>query len=416
MKTQLLNPAPRRKARRGFSLVEMMTAVAVFSMVMVLVFQMLEKTTNIWKTSKDSVSEFKDARVAFEAITRRLSQATLNTYWQIEMFQGQTSNVPVARQYQRMSELHFVSGPAEDIVGNNNLPTGAGPRSGHCVFFQAPTGLTYTQESRQYLYTPFQNALNSWGYFVEFNSDQMDRPSFLNNLRNAPTPRVRFRLMEFVQPLESSLVFRTASQINTFLQTAPNGTMTRDQTYEWFKNPTSAGVNFPGNYPTNSSSDNIDTRNVRVVADNILALVVLPTNTVDPNRRGNIAPDYIYDTRSWLNKAQGNVAAQAKSRNQLPPIVEVLMIALDESAMRRMNAALNITNSNEASRYPFYRRTLNLFKNAQLLDRDLAELREVLAIPTGRPAIPISYRIFRTTVRIRESRWGGGGADSLIDQ
>ncbi len=403
------------RSRRGFSLVEMMTAVAIFSMVMSMVFQMLERTTTTFKVTKDSVSEFKDARNAFEAITRKLSQASLNTYWTIETSKALgAGKVPVAQQFRRMSEMHFVSGPVDKILGQENAPAGAGARISHCLFFQSPSGVTQSVQENKYRYGSFQNLINSWGYFVEFNADTGDRPTFLNNLKNPPDVKARFRLMEFMQTGESSMIGRNASEMNQFLEENPDGKWAKDQTYSWFKNSSHAGVNYVGNYPSSGGSDTLDVRNTRVLAENILALIVLPTNTVEPQRKGRLAPDFMYDSRAWLNNAQSDVRAQRNSRNQLPPIVEVVMLAVDESAMKRINKALQIITANDYSKYHFMSKYDRFFRSALLLEKDLTELRDLLSTPTGSPKLPITFRVFRSTVRIRESRWGGGGADSAL--
>ena len=155
--------------RPGFSIIELLVSVAVLSLVMVLVFQMLERTQSTFKKARDSVSEFKDARNGFDAITRRLSQATLNTFWQVE-----TNTTNVATKFGRQSDLHFVSGPATEIMGSP--PSNAGNRVTHAMFFQAPTGYTELESKEAaslntLKYGNFPNLLNAWGYFVEFGSD-----------------------------------------------------------------------------------------------------------------------------------------------------------------------------------------------------------------------------------------------------
>ena len=71
---------PMRRMRRGFSLIELMVSTAVLSLLLVMIFQMLNGMQLSWKRTRQVVGEFKDARQAFEEITRRVGQSTLNSY------------------------------------------------------------------------------------------------------------------------------------------------------------------------------------------------------------------------------------------------------------------------------------------------------------------------------------------------
>ena len=114
------------------------------------------------------MAEFRQARDGFDAISRRLSQATLNTYWDYD-----DPNVPT--RYIRQSELRFLSGPTEGLAG----ATGGGRRwPTHGLFFQAPLGVS--QPGADEL-TGMTTLLNSWGYFIEFGSDTAFRPDILDN-------------------------------------------------------------------------------------------------------------------------------------------------------------------------------------------------------------------------------------------
>src|SRR6188768_4103431 len=95
-----------------------------------------------WKRTRQDVGEFKDARQSFEEITRRLSQATLNTYfsyrWENNTVNGVT--LRVGREIIPQSELHFVCGPAEELGISVKNSRQVGQRYTHAVFFQAPFG------------------------------------------------------------------------------------------------------------------------------------------------------------------------------------------------------------------------------------------------------------------------------------
>ena len=116
-----------RSHRHGFTLLELMISMAVLAIIMVLVFQMLSATQRARSDSRARLSTFKEARVAFESITRRLSQATLNTYWDYEFTGTGRSRRPI--DYQKQSDLHFVFGETADLIGKGDIHTG------HAVFF-----------------------------------------------------------------------------------------------------------------------------------------------------------------------------------------------------------------------------------------------------------------------------------------
>jgi uncharacterized protein (TIGR02599 family) len=384
--------ASHRKHALGFSLIELLVSVAVLGLIMVLVFQMLERTQNTWKRARNSVAEYKDARVAFESITRRLSQATLNTYWG---YVRRTNGLVTS--FERKSDLHFVSGPSSVLLGPTPPPN-AGNRVTHSMFFQAPTGYTEIREGDRLKYGKFPNLLNSWGYFVEFGTDQGDRPAFINQLDNAPRVRARYRLIEYCQASEGLQIYAEKLGDDTKTSLAPA------QLYRWFLNDGTFGCNCPNNYPVgNTGGDTLLGRTTRVVAENILALIVLPAESLDEELRDDLAPKYYYDSRAWQNTSGGLSGSQintAKSRHVLPPIVDVLMVAVDEADFNRYTQNQGIEDISGFVNCDF---TKDLFVDSARLDEDLKTLEDRLTAAT--PAI--KFRVFRASVRIREAKWGG---------
>ena len=382
-------------ATRAFSLIELLVSMSVLSLIMLLVFQMLDRTQITWKKSRDAVSEYKDARTGFEAITRRLSQATLNPFW------AYTSNAAkITSGFKRESDLHFVSGPVPNVLVAP--PAGSGQRSTHAMFFHAPTGFSSLAESganntTQLKYKEFPNLLNAWGYFVEFGSDSPDRPAFVNNLENKPRERFRFRLMEFNQPTERLQIYNSGLRaLGTGQSVATlNG---------WFLNTQLFGCNCANNYDGGGSAANdISDRTIRVVAENIIALILLPSESQTAALRADLSPKYYYDSRAWqstqIGLAGGNTNVE-KSRHALPPIVEVLMVAVDEADFHRYSQNRQIDSLSKVTDCDF---TKNLFAKAANLDADLAVLSKTLSDLTPE----IKFRIFRASVRLREAKWGG---------
>ena len=65
----------------GFTLVELMVSTGLIALLMLLLLGTVDQTQNVWKRTTAKVAQFQASRAAFEAMNRRLSQATLNTYY-----------------------------------------------------------------------------------------------------------------------------------------------------------------------------------------------------------------------------------------------------------------------------------------------------------------------------------------------
>ncbi len=120
----------------------------------------------------------------------------------------------------------------------------------HGIFFQAPLGVVTDDLTSQAAYGPnyssMDNALNTWGYFVE-TSDYDERPSFITN---KITPlRWRCRLMEMRLPSEKMGLYDTYAL---------------DKSNDWFQ--TWLAI------PNGSTPP----RPTRVLAENVMALIIWP--------------------------------------------------------------------------------------------------------------------------------------------
>jgi uncharacterized protein (TIGR02599 family) len=320
------------------------------------------------------VEQFQDARVAFEAMTRRLAQASLNTYWDYD-------NPTQPTRYVRAAELRFRSGPMKTLTGGTGL---GGPQPSHGVFFQAPLGLVDPLKSPSLI--PLDHLINTWGYFLEIGSDADKLPTFL---QKHVDPRSRYRLMELMQPSEKLGIYTPAAQ-NPISTT-------------WF-------AQFI------KSTD----RPVRVLAENIVALVVLPRLSVADEalwkkQKGSktapiLAVDYKYDSSNPANPNKADPLLN--TINQLPPVVQVVMVAIDEPSARRLedlygsnaDKFLGINYSPiEAGQY----QGQSLFTDPASLDDnastgkagDLTKIQDLLV------SRKLSYRIFSTNVIIRGAKW-----------
>lgn len=328
---------------KGFTLLELLVSFAVLSILLVLLTSMISRTSSIWSYTRSQTEQFREARDAFDAITRTISEATLNTYFDYEDDQGQprteaTRLTFVPQTYGRQSELRFLSGPG--IYGDS-----------HAIFFQTPLGRTGTLAG-----TGGDKLLNTLGYYIEFNDDSGFLPSFLN-------ARKRPRLMELCEPTEDLSVYR---------YTTRNASAADRISQKWFTDP--LGKSSPP---------------IQIVAENIIALILLPQLPEPDRLAGNydqtsLAPNYTYDSTSRVADPNLN------PRNQLPPTILATMVAIDEASAARLGESEWSTLRAEiASR----------FLEADDYETDLNALKDFLNKER------INYRIFSTSVVLKNAKW-----------
>ena len=358
-----------KRRNAAFTLVEMMVATAVLLAIMGLCFTIIEGTNSIWKNTTGKIEGFRNARTAFDAMTRTLSQATLNTYYDYVDASGNFtsqpgsgySGIPVA--YGRRSDLQIVSGQ-----GSALLP-GITPYTAltHAIFFQAPLGQVTSANSSVTSSSAMgglNSLLNTCGFYVAYGPD----PSVPSFLGAAYPSRNRYRLMQFAQPSDLLAIYGNQG------------------TNKWFLNPIIADLT--ASSPTENA----------VLAENVIALIILPKLPSNDEAALNLtgvpigtalAPSYAYDS---TQKGQAPVNAYLNSLHQLPPVIQVTMVAIDESSALKMgntpsapNAALGLSPS--------------LFTQAANLNLDLASLESSLT------AGHVNFRVFQTEVAIRGAKW-----------
>lgn len=381
------------RRRQGFSLVELMVSVAILSILLTLIFTMLDQMQKAWKKTRQDVAEFKDTRLGFEEMDRRLSQATLNAYWG---YRYGTKSIPTGgtirfgREIVPDSTLHFVCGPTSVLFPNAGKTGAVGGRPTHAVFFQAPFGfcIQRTRDKTRLEFDRLNSLLNAWGYYIEFNSDELDRPRFLNDLRNSPRPRPRYRLMEFRQPSEYLQVYKL--NLSTLTKQA--------DMYRWF-NDGNYSVNSEWNSVAEPPGDENFFRTTRPIAENVIAMILLP-RTAEADRqefqREDLAPDYLYDSRRWQWAGSGSANSIAsRTRHQLPPIIDVTFVAVNEGSFSNYAARNNITSAKDDPEIvdPQWFRKAENFRDD--MDRLESRLRNY----------KLDFRVFNKSIRIRESKW-----------
>ncbi|MEQ1933978.1 MAG: Verru_Chthon cassette protein C [Fimbriimonadaceae bacterium] len=351
----------------GFTLVEVMVSMVVLAIMMMLIAQIIGQTQKSWRMASTRLSQFREARIAFDTITRNLRQSTLDAYRDFVYSNG--TNIPKSNRpedfpvgYKRYADLAFVSGQAKDLVKSSdddseNLSETS--LSGHAVFFQAPLGVTdpadkdSPQENGRPKYENLKNLLCARGYFVQFGSNKNYLPKHLISRLEETN---RFRLMEYQPPAEKNNVYVDPGS------------------EDWKK---------------------VDSDYVRPVSDKIVGLILSPrlsSGNESINIGGSkqsptaIAPNYEYDS----NKVTSVTVSNAQGTQYLlPPVVKVTMIAVDEASMEILAKGSPDVLSESGGQ----------FTNASNYDADLNKVRQYLG---GKK---INYRIFEASVVIPASRW-----------
>lgn len=329
--------------------------MSIIALIALILSGMVNQASGLWNYTTSKIEQFHAAENAFEAISTRLSQATLNTYWD---YQRNTAGEP--QKYMRQSDLRFYSSDAETALGSDP------PKVSHCIFFTAPLGFVNNPN-----YHPLENLLNAWGYYVEFDSDKESRPPFLSAAGALPPERLRYRLMEFMQPSE---------ELELYNETTGSASAAMTTSTDWFTKPLAQKS------PQSRS---------HLRAENVIAMILLPKLSVEDDATGTkLAPNYTYDSSPGSSTGGGNpppLSGDLDQKNQLPPIVQVTLVAIDETSASRL-AAKNGTNPPDFN-------ISSLFKNAANYDQDLNTLQKTLA------SSRVNYRIFTADVAIRGARW-----------
>ncbi len=381
----------RRGDAGGFTLVEVLVASTILLVVVLVLLQMSLGMTKLWQSTSGTVSDYQSARLAFTTINRILARATLRTYID---YIDTTSNSPFGivrttsnastftisstTPVARASELHFVSGPTTKLLGQTAK---ASLYPGDAIFFQAPLGYTNTAADKV-----LNSAMNSVGFYVQYGTP-LNLPTWMNSIFGATTNR--FRLIEAIQPTENMNLY-TLTSLGT------------SNALKWL--PFTAG--------STSSTESTTSYTTSVLAENVLLLLVRPR--LDPQNEQAVAtmlgktynatiqnslisPDYNYDSRAWETGYTGPVSRTGTTslaqlmRNQLPPIVDVVMICTDNSSLARFK--------NPATPPTEVQVPATLFVNSAKLDADLATYGQQLT------AAHIRFRTFRSTVNMQSASW-----------
>ncbi len=358
---------------------------------MLVVTQVVGLVQRSWVRTNSRVSQFREARIAFDTMTKNLSQATLNTYWE-NVFDPLHSDLggqfKKARNYVRQSELQFVCGPTTEVI------TSAGGSAqnypGHAVFFQAPLGVTrlVAAKDQEANTENMVNLLCGRGYFVEWGDDQPYRPPFLNQLTSVPV-RFRLRLMEYSPTAEMNRIYDQNLRPLVDSQSGVNNGK------RWFNEGVAAVLSST----VQDNETSITRAFTRPIAENILALIISPqiesTNTTS-SPPYVIAPDYFFDSTLTGSTALGGSQG---TQHLLPPLLRVTMVAIDSRGGETLS-------SNSELRDQILQTVSSLFTQASKFEADLEGTPdEAGALETELLNSKINFRVFTTTIAMKQARW-----------
>jgi uncharacterized protein (TIGR02599 family) len=320
-------------SRTAFSLIELIVAMAVLAAMILMMAAVVDQTSSLWRRTATKAQSYQAARAGLETLSLSLSQAVLNP--SIEYFDT-NGNRPAASntnftpdQYGRYSDLQFICTTNSSALTNTART--------HAIVFQAPQAFA-TNTSTSIL----PRLLNSVGFFVAFASDQSSLPAIPALQSQAKS---RYRLMQYLQPAEGLQIYSQTNQTALDL----------------------AGASLAGN--------------TRILADNIIALILQPKSSAGGV---SIGTNYSYDSRQG---ALTNV-----TRHQLPPVVSVTMVAMDEDSAARLDRQNILQSTIDTA-------LAGKFTNAALYATNLSDLKTAL------DSKKIGYRVFTTDVGIRAAKW-----------
>lgn len=355
MTTTLVMPKPCASIwlgvrRRAFTLVEVLVSMVILAMMMLIITTVISQAQRSWKAASSKVSQFREARLAFDTITRNLRQATIDTHrtflWGTATYSSDPLAPPTGSG--RIAHLGIKFDTASRLVsgggGSSELP-------GHAVVFQAPLGKTAMGERSSVDISGLKNLLCTRGYFVQFGSDSNFLPVGLASRLQA---KHRYRLFEYQPNTENNAVYNESG----------------DQGWATIE------LNDAGN-------------TVRPLADNILMLgfavsFATPASESVPRLAGNSETNLEYAFNSYE-------APEAAKRFRLPRYAHVFMIAMDEESAARL-AQIHNTSAPDT-----VRSSGATFTSPNQLFGQSGDLAKVRAYMDSQR---LNYRIFNSAILI----------------
>lgn len=417
---------------------EMLAAIAVLLIILGIIGAATNGARTTISRSTNEIGAFAIARSSFEAMTQKLSQATLNTYWDYYAANGwsrgsyagadaangtTTISGFVPATYGRASDLHF-------FIRQNTQQY----FNGQEVYFQTP--VAYSNKSgTAAAYRDTQGLLNNCSFFVEYCPDSTFRPTTIG--ASAPV-KWRYRLMA---GLESTEYFQTyknvalwqASQKSPLGQSQPSSTAILTSSVgfpavwpsgtpvgwawtQYIHNET--GPTGPGTGPNTGAITSA--LNVTPIADNVIALIIWPRLPVREDPTGNLptslTKDYTYDSQADLNVLPTTTSPQNPWDEQLPPVVQVTAVVIDEISAARLAATASGKNVPTNLKNAFlFAGTDAGYSNSGYTASTKSWLftistqdqytKDLIALGNRLSQFKINYKVLNTFVVMRESKW-----------
>ena len=332
---KLIGGASRFRLRlrvSAFSLVEVLVSMVILSMILLVITSVIGQTQRTWKTATATLSQFREARVAFETVAREMRQATMKTYFDYTGFGAFVGAPPT--DITKEAEGGMVVDQANVIVSGGS----AAELPGSAVIFQVPAGAASAQDET---WMPLQFALCKRAYFVRFSDDAGYLPSGL--VSRLPL-RHRYRLVEYSPPTDFNDIYATGAGA-----TGPPWTRVLRSTAE-------------------------NDGHLRIVADNIVAMIVAvsPRQGAMGGERTNLAqarnPFLVYKFSTFID----NVVSGRQIGQSMPAMARLIMVAVDEESAVRMSL-------NGGTAPPdILGRSGATFQNAQAVQSDIETLRSYM--------------------------------------
>lgn len=331
-------------------------SIAVLALMLTILADMMTRTQDTVTQASAHATEFQQGRRALDTITNTVSQATMDAVWAYRRSSADASSII---GYDRASDHHFILGPASDLLKDK-------AESGQAMFFQAPLG-----KARNATKGRLHDLVNCCGFYIEYGSDLTERPEFLkeDQATKLNPERKRFRLMQYTQPADDSILYGDATKLGL------NRLTSKSQALRWYQN---------------------DLRTAsQPLADNVLALVLVPYATHAHGGSTSLAPDseYRYDSRDF--QWNGLNESNKSRRHQLPAMVGVTIIVADERSYDGL-----VLRQGEQGVADAVRSVLrNKFTDHDTFKEDLAMVEQ------GLNAMRLHHKVLSVVVALRGSKW-----------
>lgn len=341
------------RSAEGFTLVEVMVATTILALLLGILLSITNSVgTTVGRTSA-KIDAFAGARATFDLVGRRLSQATLNTYWDYD-------NPLDPTVYRRESDLQF-------LVTQNSQNPGYGQE----LYFQSPLTYSGNPDART-----TSGLLNACAFYVQYGGSVGFRPGTESGSRE----RFRYRLMQGLQPTENLDIFDASPPSRTNNSAWISYWKTYWTDHAWTASLENSGAS--GLAPS-----------VTPLIDNVIAFIVWPRLPASGDALGtNLTANFQYDSKAGAWPAVAT-DPQPVTANQLPPAVQVTMILISESSAQRLDtgSATPPTIIEDALAGKFAR---------------VADYQSDLDKVAGKLSDNhIEFQILNTTVALRESKW-----------